>query len=280
MNSTLPPSPEPGTPDPSFAPQFGAPENAAVPAPPAKKRRKWFIAAGCGCLAILALAIAGCTAIVATSSDDGEEPTSTTEAAPAVTEEDTAEEDAVQEDVAAEEEGSEDAAEDPASEEPADEAAPAEDDVPSEYTSALNSAETYSEIMHMSKQGLFDQLTSEYADQFSEEAAQYAVDNIEADWNDNALKSAESYSDTLHLSKQGIYDQLTSEYGDKFTAEQAQYAIDTIEADWNQNALESARSYRDTMDMSPEAIRDQLSSPYGDQFTQEQADYAVENLDG
>ena len=62
----------------------------------------------------------------------------------------------MQEDVAAEEEGSEDAAEDPASEEPADEAAPAEDDVPSEYTSALNSAETYSEIMHMSKQGLFD----------------------------------------------------------------------------------------------------------------------------
>lgn len=45
--------------------------------------------------------------------------------------------------------------------------------VPWDYTSALNSAESYSEIMHMSKAGIYDQLTSEYGDQFSAEAAQY-----------------------------------------------------------------------------------------------------------
>ena len=69
----------------------------------------------------------------------------------------------------------------------------------------------------MSKQGIYDQLVSEYGGQFSPEAAQYAIDNVKADWNANALASAENYSDTMHMSKQGIYDQLTSEYGEKFT---------------------------------------------------------------
>lgn len=94
--------------------------------------------------------------------------------------------------------------------------------------------------MHMSKQGVYDQLTSEYGGQFQANAAQYAIDNVEADWNANALKSAQSYSETMHLSKQGIYDQLTSEYGEKFTAEEAQYAIDNLVTDYNANALKSA----------------------------------------
>ena len=73
--------------------------------------------------------------------------------------------------------------------------------VPWDYTSALNSAESYSEIMHMSKAGIYDQLTSEYGDQFSAEAAQYAVDNMTADWNANALATAENYNETMHMSK-------------------------------------------------------------------------------
>ncbi len=42
--------------------------------------------------------------------------------------------------------------------------------------------------MSMSKEGLYDQLTSEYGEKFSDEAAQYAMDNLEVDWNKNALK--------------------------------------------------------------------------------------------
>src|SRR5699024_158374 len=58
---------------------------------------------------------------------------------------------------AAEEEPAEEEAEEPVAEEPAEEepAAPAEDEddssVPAEYTSALTKAETYSDMMHMSK---------------------------------------------------------------------------------------------------------------------------------
>ena len=103
-----------------------------------------------------------------------------------------------------------------------------EPDVPKEYESALKKAETYSDMMHMSKAGIYDQLTSEYGEQFSEEAAQYAMDNLDADYKANALAKAESYQDTMNMSPDAIYDQLTSEYGEQFTPEEAQYAIDNL----------------------------------------------------
>ena len=104
-----------------------------------------------------------------------------------------------------------------------------EDKVPSEYKSALRQAETYSEMFHMSKADIYDQLTSEYGGQFTEEAAQYAIDNVEVDWKENALESAKIYQEMMAMSPQAIYDQLTSEYGDNFTPEEAQYAIDNLE---------------------------------------------------
>ena len=79
--------------------------------------------------------------------------------------------------------------------------------------------------MHMSKLGIYDQLTSEYGEKFSAEAAQYAVDNLNADWNANALAKAEDYQNTMNMSPASIHDQLTSSYGEKFTEEQADYAI-------------------------------------------------------
>jgi hypothetical protein len=81
----------------------------------------------------------------------------------------------------------------------------------------------------MSKQGIYDQLTSEYGEGFDKEAAQYAIDNIECDWNANALAKAKSYRDKMSMSKNRIYDQLTSQYGEKFTKEEAQYAIDHLD---------------------------------------------------
>jgi len=98
-----------------------------------------------------------------------------------------------------------------------------------EYKNALKKAESYSNIMHMSKQGIYDQLTSEYGEKFQEDAAQYAVDNMVADWNANALAKAKSYQQTMSMSKSAIYDQLISQYGEKFTEEQAQYAIDHLD---------------------------------------------------
>ena len=104
-----------------------------------------------------------------------------------------------------------------------------EKDVPQEYKNALRKAETYSDTMYMSKAGIYDQLVSEYGENFPEDAAQYAVDNLDADWNYNALKKAETYYKDMAMSKDAVYDQLVSEYGEQFTPEQAQYAVDHLE---------------------------------------------------
>lgn len=97
--------------------------------------------------------------------------------------------------------------------------------VPAEYKSALAKATSYANTQHMSKQGVYDQLVSEYGEKFSKEAAQYAIDNVKADWNANALAKAKSYQKTQNMSPAAIRDQLTSEYGEKFTQAEADYAI-------------------------------------------------------
>lgn len=98
-----------------------------------------------------------------------------------------------------------------------------------EQKNALKKAETYSSSMHMSKQKIYQQLTSSYGEGFTSEAAQYAVDNLQADYNTNALEKAKTYQSSMSMSKQRIYEQLTSSYGEGFTKEEAQYAIDHLE---------------------------------------------------
>lgn len=104
-------------------------------------------------------------------------------------------------------------------------AAPAAPAVSAEFKSALKTAKNYSDTLHMSKAGIYDQLTSQYGEKFSTDAAQYAVDNVQADWNANALATAKNYQDTMSMSPEAIRDQLTSDYGEKFTSDEADYAI-------------------------------------------------------
>lgn len=109
--------------------------------------------------------------------------------------------------------------------EKADAAEAARKNAPVEYKSALNKAESYANGMNMSKKGVYDQLVSKYGEQFSAEAAQYAIDNVVADWNANALAKAKSYQDDMSMSPAAIHDQLTSSYGEQFTQAEADYAI-------------------------------------------------------
>lgn len=111
--------------------------------------------------------------------------------------------------------------EEPKTEEPKTE----EPQVPQEYKNALAKAESYSSMMHMSKQGIYDQLTSEYGEKFPADAAQYAIDHLDADYKENALEKAKSYYEDMNMSKDAVRNQLISEYGEKFTAEEADYAI-------------------------------------------------------
>lgn len=154
----------------------------------------------------------------------------------------------------------------------------AKNSLPRDYESALAEARSYIKAMDFSYAGLYDQLTSEYGGKYSAEAAQYAMDNLEVDWNAEALGSAQNYIDVMAFSHAGLYDQLTSKHGEQFTPEQAQYALDNIKVDWKAEALESARSYMDLMDMSRDSLYDQLTSEHGEQFTPEQAQYAIDHL--
>lgn len=50
--------------------------------------------------------------------------------------------------------------------------------VPREHKAALNKAQTYSDLMHMSKAGIYDQLTSDYGEKFTQEQADYAIAHL------------------------------------------------------------------------------------------------------
>jgi len=97
----------------------------------------------------------------------------------------------------------------------------------SEYSAALGKAKSYNSLFHMSKKRMYRQLTSEF-DKFSNDAAQYAIDHLEADYKYNALFNAKNYRKLFNMSKSGLFNQLTS-YIDGFTEEEAQYAIDHLD---------------------------------------------------
>ena len=103
-----------------------------------------------------------------------------------------------------------------------------EEAVPMGHKQALKSAESYLEHSSFSKKGLFRQLTSEYGAGFTEEEAQYAIDNVEVDWKEEAVESAESYLEHSSFSKNELLNQLISEYGAGFTEEEAQYAVEKV----------------------------------------------------
>ncbi len=104
-----------------------------------------------------------------------------------------------------------------------------EDDIPREYKAALKKADVYANNMHMSKAGVYKQLISEYGEDFPEDAAQYAIENVKADWKENALSKAKVYADEMNMSNSAIYDQLISEHGEQFTEEEAKYAIENLQ---------------------------------------------------
>ena len=84
---------------------------------------------------------------------------------------------------------------------------------------ALRTAQSYINIMPFSRSGLIDQLMFEG---YSSEDATYAVDALNADWNEQAAKAAEAYLDIMGFSRSGLIDQLVFE---GYTREQAEYGV-------------------------------------------------------
>ena len=89
---------------------------------------------------------------------------------------------------------------------------------------AVRAAQSYLDYSGFSRQGLIDQLSSEYGDQFNVRDATAAVDSLTVDYNAEAVESARSYLEFSSFSCQGLIDQLSSQAGDQFTVDQATFA--------------------------------------------------------
>lgn len=93
---------------------------------------------------------------------------------------------------------------------------------------ALDTARRYVKSMGdsgISKKSIYDQLTSEF-DGFTDEEAQYAIENLDFDWKESAVKAAKRYVDVLGVSKNHVYDKLV--YDEKFTESEARHAVESL----------------------------------------------------
>ncbi|MDO5726870.1 MAG: Ltp family lipoprotein [Bowdeniella nasicola] len=99
-------------------------------------------------------------------------------------------------------------------------------DVSEAYREAMQVAYDYNELHHPSKAVLYDYLLSDEGGSHLPDAAQWTVETIAADWNNNALETAHDYHERSY-SLAAIYTALTSD-AHRFTPEEAQWALDAL----------------------------------------------------
>ena len=87
----------------------------------------------------------------------------------------------------------------------------------SQEKAALNKAKIYSDTMHMSKQGIYDQLTSDAGEKFKEKDANYAIEHLKANYKENAKKKAKDYVEQQNMSKDAEKGTIVSQPKDNLT---------------------------------------------------------------
>lgn len=88
---------------------------------------------------------------------------------------------------------------------------------------AVRSAKSYLSFQAFSRDGLIQQLSSQYGDGYSVSDATAAVNSLSVNWNAQAVKSANQYLEMMGFSCSGLIQQLSSDAGDKYTKSQATY---------------------------------------------------------
>lgn len=88
---------------------------------------------------------------------------------------------------------------------------------------AVRSANAYLSISGFSRDGLIEQLSSPFGDDYEVADATAAVDSLGVDWNEQAARSARQYLNITGFSCRGLIEQLSSDFGDKYTVSQAEY---------------------------------------------------------
>lgn len=95
---------------------------------------------------------------------------------------------------------------------------------------AVRSANQYLSMQGFSREGLIQQLSSEYGDGYDRSDATVAVDSLDVDWNEQAVRSARQYLQMQGFSCRGLIDQLSSSHGDGYTKSQATYGARQTDA--------------------------------------------------
>lgn len=88
---------------------------------------------------------------------------------------------------------------------------------------AVRSAKQYVSMTGFSRDGLIEQLSSEYGDGYEVADATVAVDSLNINWNEQAVRSAKNYLNMTGFSCNGLIEQLSSSAGDKYTISEATY---------------------------------------------------------
>jgi host cell surface-exposed lipoprotein len=76
-----------------------------------------------------------------------------------------------------------------------------------------------------SYQGLLQQLTSSSGSGFTQVQAEYAINNLNPDWDQQAVEAAKGYLNEGGFSQSSLLQQLTSSAGSGFTEAQGEYAV-------------------------------------------------------
>jgi hypothetical protein len=145
---------------------------------------------------------------------------------------------------------------------------------------AVDAAQGYlSEGQGFSEQGLLSQLTSSAGNGFSQSDAEFAINYLNPNWDQQAVDAANGYlTEGEGFSEQGLLQQLTSSAGSGFTQAQAEYAINYLNPDWDAQAVDAAKGYMQIGGFSQASLIQQLTSSSGSGFTLAQAEYAANQV--
>lgn len=102
-----------------------------------------------------------------------------------------------------------------------EEAQPLPEGLSRPQNNAVRSAKQYISMTGFSRDGLIEQLSSEYGDGYAISDATVAVDSLGIDWNEQAVRSAEDYLNMTGFSCDGLIEQLSSSAGSKYTVNEA-----------------------------------------------------------
>jgi hypothetical protein len=145
---------------------------------------------------------------------------------------------------------------------------------------AVEAAQNYLALgQGFSYEGLLQQLTSSSGSGFANSDAEFAINYLNPNWDQQAVEAAKGYLALGQgFSYEGLLQQLTSSSGGGFTQAQAEYAISYLNPNWDQQAVEAAQGYLKLGGFSRDSLIQQLTSSAGGGFTQAQAEYAVSKV--